>query len=129
MKSKIIMVIAVIAMMMIGSSNFAKAGTVTPFCPPNANIRLDREGSIPKTKTGSWVMINVRYNEDGSYNWGNSCCCDPGISCHEGDWFTWWMPGMIEPPVNNGCTPEVIPFVPDGYDVNTGNYLNSHGTN
>lgn len=114
-----------IVILVIGfySSNILlQAGTASPYCPNGpANKRLDRELSIPKNKTGSWLEINRRY-KDGEPDWGNSACIDPGTACHYGDWFTWWY-GMVQPSANDNCKPELIDFIPGSYNPDTGEYL------
>jgi len=126
MKKLLIIAIAIIGIVFANSSN-AMAGTLSPFCPDGpVNMRIDRNGSTPIAATGSWVELNRRLDEDGELDWGNSGCIDPGTSCHSGDWYTWWT-GVYVPPVNEGCNPEPITFIPAGYNPTTGEYLMNLG--
>lgn len=126
---KKLMIIAIAIIGMIISENIVIAGTQSPYCPSGpVNRRLDRENSVLISQTGSWVEMNRRFDEDQNPDWGNSACIDPGTACHYGDWFTWWT-GIVAPPVNPNCTPEIIEYVPAGYNPNTGEYTPDLGGN
>lgn len=98
------------------------------------NYRLSKDAWNLLNFTGSWVLQNIRYNDDNTFNWANWKCENPGTECKKDDWATRWSgiritspgPGWIqnannewEPPLPQapGCWQSLYPAIfPTNYD-------------
>jgi hypothetical protein len=92
MSSKFIIFYVIILSSLLLVFNNLKAEYEKPYCSEliGTNLRIDRNNWNTQNISGSWVLQNLRFDEDGCFDWANWECTGVGTECRVGDWATRW---------------------------------------